>query len=126
VKLTEKKVVDKEEEQGESSSVIARALRITVQRVNQVWADYKSSGTIPQIGKNAGRPPGEPLSEDETEIIRETKQKYKLGARRLEPLIDRDHRIHIPHNRIHGFLLKEDLAQSNAKKQRRRRWVRYE
>jgi len=73
-----------------------------------------------------GRPLDDALSEQEKEIIRETKQKYKLGARRLEPLIDRDHRIHIPHNRIHGFLLKEGLAQSNAKKQKRRRWVRYE
>jgi len=85
-------VVDKEEGRGESSSVIARALKVTVRRVNQVWTECKSTGAIPEIGKNAGRPPGGPLSEDEKEIILKTKQRYKLGARRLEPLIERDYR----------------------------------
>jgi len=128
VKLTKKKVkwLIKKKEEGESSSVIARALKITVRRVNQVWTEYKSTGIIPEIGKNLGRPPDNALSEQEKEIILKTKQRYKLGARRLEPLIDRDHRIHIPHNRIHAFLLEKGLAQPNTQKQKRRRWVRYE
>ena len=112
--------------EGESSSVIARSLGISVRRVNQVWREYKDTENIPIIGKNMGRPPDPPLSEREKEIIREVKQKYKLGARRLELLIDRDYKIHIPHNKIHKFLLEDGLAQSNTKKQKRRKWVRYE
>ncbi len=112
--------------EGESSSVIARSIGITVRRVNQVWREYKDTENIPVIGEHMGIPPDLPLSEREKEIVREVKQKYKLGARRLELLIDRDYKIHISHNRIHKFLLEDGLAQSNAKKQKRRRWVRYE
>ena len=63
---------------GESSSVIARSLRITVRRVNQVWREYEDTENIPIIGENMGRPPDPPLSEREKEIMREVKQKYKL------------------------------------------------
>lgn len=65
-------------EEGESSSVIARSLGISVRRVNQVWREYKDTENIPIIGENMGRPPDPPLSEREKEIIREVKQKYKL------------------------------------------------
>ena len=111
MKLTLKKVkwLIRRKEEGMSSSIIARALKITIRRVNQVWKQYLETGTIPAIGKKMGRPPDPPLSAHEKEIIREAKQKYKLGARRLELLIDRDYGIHIPHNRIHKFLLDEGL-----------------
>jgi len=88
-----------------------------------------------------GRPPDLPLSEHEKEIIREVKQKYKQEAsfkkkflckkqisyfintpRRLP--IDRDYKMHIPHNKIHKFLLEEGLAHPNTRKQKRRKWVR--
>ena len=80
--------------------------------------EYKDTENIPTVGENMGRPRDPPLSEHEKEIIRETKKKYRLGARRLELLIDRDYNVHIPHNRIHRYLLGVGLAQSNAKKQK--------
>ena len=126
VKLTKKRVkwLIKMKKEGEGSSMIARSLRISVRRVNQVWGEYKDTENIPIIGENMGRPPDLPLSEHEKEIIREVKQKYKLGARRLELLIDRDYKMHIPHNKIHKFLLEEGLAHPNTRKQKRRKWVR--
>ena len=42
------------------------------------------------------------LSEKEKEIISEAKMKYKLGARRLEKVIEQVYGVHIPHNRIHN------------------------
>ena len=43
MKLTKKKVkwLIKMKKEGESSSVIARSLGISVRRVNQVWGEYK-------------------------------------------------------------------------------------
>jgi putative transposase len=64
---------------------------------------------------------------NEREIIKRAKGKYKLGARRLKKVIERDCRIHIPHNRIHQHLLKEGLAKVESKKKKRRKpYIRYE
>ena len=54
------------------------------------------------------------------------KQRYKLGARKLKLIIDRDYDIHVPYNKIHRCLMEEGLATPNVRKQKRRRWVRYE
>jgi putative transposase len=128
LKLTPKKLkyLIKKKEEGMLSRTIAEDLKISKRRVNQIWKEYREKGTIPIIGENVGRPADPPLTDHEKEIIRRAKHRYKLGARRLEPLIDREDGIHIPHNRIHRFLLEEGLAHPNERKQRRRRWVRYE
>ncbi len=54
MKLTEKKVkwLIRRKEEGESSSVIARSLGISVRRVNQVWREYKDGENIPAIGEH--------------------------------------------------------------------------
>jgi len=83
------------------------------------------SGEIPVISENIGRPRRE-ITERERRIVLEAKKKYKLGARRLEPIIERDYGIHIPHNRIHGILLELGLAEENPRKKKRRKWIRYE
>jgi len=59
-------------------------------------------------------------------MIKDAKQKYKMGARCLEPIIERDHHLHIPHNKIHRCLLEEGLAKEEPAKKKRRKWVRYE
>ena len=79
-----------------SSKKIAMALKISKRRVNQVWRMYMQNGEIPIIGENIGRPRKE-ITEEEREIVLEAKNKYKLGARRLEPIIERDFGMHIPH-----------------------------
>jgi len=59
--------------------------------------------------------------------IREAKMKYKLGARRLEKVIEQVYGVHIPHNRIHKYLLEEGLAKEEPRKKRRRKpYIRYE
>jgi hypothetical protein len=45
--------------------------------------------------------------------ILETHKKQKLGARRLEKIIEFEHGIHIPHNKIHKVLLGHGLANES-------------
>jgi len=42
------------------------------------------------------------------EIIKRAKEKYKIGTRRLEKVMERDYGIRKPHNRIHQHLLKDE------------------
>lgn len=50
-----------------------------------------------------------------------------MGARRLEKILDQDYGIHIPHNRIHRILLKNNMAKENEKKKKpRKKWIRDE
>jgi len=63
---------------------------------------------------------------EEVEIINKAFDRFKFGARMLEPIIEGFYNIHIPHNRIHNCLLSEGLAKQNIKKNKRRKWIRYE
>ncbi len=127
MKLTKKKLryLIRWKKRGKTSREIAMELKISKRRVNQIWKEYMETGEIPEIGKNLGRPKKE-ITEKEREIVLEAKKKYKLGARRLEPIIERDCSIHIPHNRIHRILLELGLAEENPRKKKRRKWIRYE
>ena len=61
------------------------------------------------------------------DLILKTHKEQKLGARRLEKIIEFKHGVHIPHNKIHKVLLEHDLAKENRnKKKRRKAWIRYE
>ncbi|HEB37044.1 MAG TPA: hypothetical protein ENI14_00060 [Thermoplasmatales archaeon] len=89
MKLTRRKIrwLIKRKKEGMSSRKIAKALKISKRRVNQVWRMYMQDGEIPIIGENIGRPKRE-ITEEERRIILEAKKKYKLGARRLEPIMN--------------------------------------
>ena len=92
----------------------------TVKRAWYYWLTHKEYLPIRRRGRKAKE-----LSEEEKEIIREAK--YKLGARRLEKVIEQVYGIHTPHNRIHKFLLEEGLAREEPRKKRRRKpYIRYE
>lgn len=44
----------------------------------------------------------------------------------LEQILDSKYARHIPHNRIHGVLKEMNLASDEPKKQRKKKWIRYE
>lgn len=113
-------------EEGMSSRDVALGIKVSKRRVNQVWRMYLEAGEIPVIGGNLGRPKTSMITEDEGQMIKEAKLRYKFGARLLEPIIERDYEVHIPHNKIHRYLLQEGLAKENPKKKKRRKWIRYE
>ena len=127
MKLNEKKVryIVRWKKRGKRSREIATELKVSRRRVNQIWKEYRKTGEIPEVGKRVGRP-RKMITEEEKRIVKEAKARYKLGARMLEGIIERDYGIHIPHNRIHRILIEEGLAKEESKKKRRRKWIRYE
>ncbi len=106
-RLTEKKIryIVRHKQRGKTNREIAFEMRVSISTVKRVWSYWLTHREYLPIRKR-GRKVKE-LSEEEKEIIREAKAKYRLGARRLERIIEQVYGIHIPHNRIHKFLLEE-------------------
>jgi len=104
---------------------IARDIKESQRRVQQIIKQYKESGQEPVLGEKVGRP-SKPYDEREAEIIRTTHARYRFGARMLERVIRKRYKACISHNRIHMYLKAQGLAQEDEKKQKRRKWVRYE
>ncbi len=66
-----------------------------------------------------------PIPEEERELVIQMRKEHPFGAVNLEKLLNQRGR-HLPHNRIHRILRDAGLAKSDWKKQKRRKWVRYE
>jgi len=99
---------------------------ITIRRVNQIMREYESTGSLPLIGRNNGRPP-KPIEEWEKGLVSQAYATYRVSADTLERLIDRDFGKHIGHNRIHRILLLLGFAKQKAKKDiRKKEWIRYQ
>jgi len=120
-RLTERKVryIVRHKRKGKSNREIAFEMRVSISTVKRVWSYWLTHREYLPI-RRRGRKVKE-LTEEEKEIIKEAKAKYKLGARRLEKVIEQVYGIHIPHNRIHKFLLEEGLAKEEPRKKRRRK-----
>jgi len=127
VKLNKRKIryIINHKKKGESSGSIAKDLKVSRRRVEQIWKEYKETGVEPVLGLNLGRPK-KPYNPEEAEIVKKAFNRFKFGARMLERIIEGFYHIHIPHNRIHKYLLSEGLAKEEKKKKKRRKWVRYE
>lgn len=104
---------------------IAWDIKVSQRRVQQIIKQYKETGQEPILGEKIGRPP-KPYDESEAEMVRELHTRYRFGARMLEPVIRKQYKIFISHNRIHMYLKEQGLAQDDETKQKRRKWVRYE
>jgi putative transposase len=126
-KLNQKKIrwIVKEMKKGERSVYrIAKIQGITPRWVREIYNTYKTTGEYLYPCK-AGRKTS-PISYEDKQLILETRKKHPLaGAIALEKILDAQG-IHIPHNRIHRILKEEGLAKDEPKKQRRRKWIRYE
>jgi putative transposase len=127
MKLNKKRIrwLVNQKKKGESSDAIAKNMKLSKRRVEQIWKEYRETGKDPSVGKNLGRPE-KPITKNEAEIIKHAFDCYKFGARMLEPVLNGFYNIHVPHNRLHTHMLSEGLAIENEKKKKRRKWVRYE
>lgn len=128
MKLNKRKIFTilrmKNEEQ--TTYQIKKRVGVTIQRVNQIWKEYNETGEIPVVGLRMGRPVKE-IPQNWVRIVVETYKKYRFSASILEPIIQRDYKVHIPHNTIHKILIKEKLAQPLEEKYVRKRKIkRYE
>jgi len=127
MKLNKTKIpwIIRQKRNGTATKDIARDMKVSTRRVQQILKEYRETGKEPNLGENIGRPP-KPYDEDEAQIVKETHERYRFGARMLEPVIRKQYKVRISHNRIHMYLKSQGLAQENQKKQKRRKWVRYE
>jgi putative transposase len=126
-KLNQKKIrwIISEMKKGERSVYrIAKIQDISPRWVREIYTIYKKTGEYPYPRK-PGRKPS-PTKPEDKQLILETREKHPVaGAITLEKILD-SQGIHIPHNRIHQILKQQGLAKDEPKKQRRRKWVRYE
>ena len=127
MKLTKGKLLEtiRRKNEGYTTYQARKIAGISIRRVNQVWQLYRQTGRLPEIGKQAGRP-AKPIQEWEISMVKAAYAKYRISASTLEPIIQRDHGKHIPHNRIHAILLQQGLAQRFKKVVRKKKWIRYE
>jgi putative transposase len=83
------------------------------------------TGQEPVLSEKVGLP-GKSYSEKEAQITRAAHARYRFGAPMLEPVIGKQYKIRISHNRIHIYLKRKDWPMRTRKEQKRRKWVRYE
>jgi len=127
MKLDQRKIhwIIRQKQKGVTTKQIALDMKISRRRVQQIWKSYAESKQEPVIGENMGRP-RKPFDEREAQVVGEGYRLYRFGARMLEVAVRKVFKIRISHNRIHMYLKAADLAHENPKKQKRRKWVRYE
>jgi len=127
VKLTDKKIryIIRAKTNNISPKRIALEMKVSESTVKRVWMYWMKNRELLPI-KKFGRK-SQDLDGESVDLILEIHKKQRLGARRLEKIIEFEHGIHIPHNKIHKVLLEHGLAnESKNKKKRRKAWIRYE
>lgn len=114
----------KSKSRGCSSFLVARNLGVGKRRVDQLWREYQRTGVVPvleRVGKKV-----KPVSEEVVSVVIKAKREFGFGARVLERLIRERYKIKLSHNKIHEVLKLNGLASACARKQKHRKWVRYE
>jgi transposase InsO family protein len=107
---------------GKSTRYLSTAQKVTQRRVQQLLKTYGENGNI--VLKAPGRKRNVIPVEQIRLILSEHPR--NSGAVILEKRIGAKHKIHIPHNTIHMVLKHAGCAKDEPKKQKRRKWVRYE
>ena len=114
----------KAKNEGRRNVDIANVQGVSVRRVQQLYSAYRRSGSIPVL-KKPGRPRAPEITEDERSVIRDAYERFRMCACYLEQVLA-SYGVKISHKRIHEVLRKEGLAVNEPRKQRRRKWIRYE
>ncbi len=114
----------KQYKKGISASKIASAQSIHRRCVYQLIDKYKEFGWDGLKDHKTGRP--EVLLNAKVEIIiLDLRKKYGCGACHIEQIL-KQKGFSISHRQIEKLLLRNDLVKPNVKKQKPRKWVRYE
>ena len=113
----------KSKEVGAKNADVASSMKISVRWVQKLYSRYRSTGTVPVLGK-----PGRPkriIAEEMVQTVQSAFEKFRCSAVFLEKIIDATG-THIPHNTMHKITRDEGLAEAQPKKMGRRKWARYE
>jgi putative transposase len=125
-KLNPKKInwIIRKKNEGYTNQRISMGQKISERRVRQIYSAYKKTGQIPILNKVGRKPKLLPI--DQQKIIIDAYNKYIVGPLGLEKVIQRQCKIHIPHNAIYRFMACKDMIEDSPRKKKRRKWIRYE
>lgn len=126
-KLNKKKVekIIKQKRFGLSASLIARQLKISKRRINQIYQIYLEEGSFEL--KQPGKPKTRFLTKKEESLILRLAKKQRAGARLIASILREKYNLKVGNNIVHELLLDRNMAVLNKNKQKRRKpWIRYE
>lgn len=109
---------------GSSSSKTALAQGVSRVAVFKLLKKYHTYGWDGLKDHKTGRPESG-LSRNAEVVILDLRRRFGYGACRIEELL-RQKGFSISHRQIEKLLVRNGLVQPNIKKQRPRKWVRYE
>lgn len=114
----------KQYQKGISASKLALSQGINRRCIYQILDKYKMYGWEGLKDYKTGRPETN-LNPKAEIIILDLRKRYRYGACHIEQLLKRKG-FGISHRQIEKLLLRNGLIEPNIKKQRCRKWVRYE
>ena len=124
-KLKEGKLKWALRQNNKTNKELAFLCGIKIRRFQQLNAEYRRTGRIPML--NLNRRPRTDLSAEEQNIIRKAASESRLsGAVILRLHIRKRYKRTLPYGKIHKFLLKEGISEHDPKKQKQRKYCRYE
>lgn len=109
---------------GVSASKLALAQKIHRRCIYQILEKYKKYGLNGLKDHKTGRPEIQ-LNYKARIIILDIRKRYKYGACRIEQIL-KSKGFGISHRQIEKLLIRNGLVEPNIKKQKPRKWVRYE
>lgn len=114
----------KQYQKGISASKLALSQGINRRCIYQILNKYKGYGREGLKDFKTGRPETN-LNPKAEIIILDLRKRYGYGACHIEQIL-KNRGFGISHRQIEKLLLRNDLVEPNIKKQRCRKWVRYE
>lgn len=109
---------------GISQTQVAIAQKVSDRTVRSILTDFRQFGWDGLKDHKSGRPETV-LNQNAAIIIFDLRQRFGYGACRIEQLL-KIKGFSISHRQIEKLLIRNDLVVPNVKKQRSRKWVRYE
>ena len=125
-KLTFKKRVwiIKQKLNGVSTSKLCLAQKISRMTISKLMSSYKQYGWDGLKDHKTGRPETI-LHQTAVEIILDIRRRHLYGACHIEQILKRKG-FSISHRQIEKVLVRNGMVKPNVKKQKSRKWVRYE
>ena len=101
-------------------------MNVSTRWVKKLWARYRYTEGAIAYPAPMGRPRNGLPGRKEHSAVLSANRKWQEGSTNLKETIEVNTGIVIPHRTIHKILRDENLASKQPKKNRRRKWVRFE
>jgi hypothetical protein len=127
VRLKERKLewAFKQKEKGIKNEDLSFHCGVKVRRFQQLHREYKMTGKIPQLNWN--RRPKTYLTDEQKQLIdKALKESGLMNSVAIRLYIKKYYNIILPNNKIHDYLLKKGVSKEDKKKQKQRKYCRYQ